>query len=411
MSEHLNKRRKMNHDIDQYQIQSGPICVNRKYLKSVINALNTNHKLKLLFRYSILLSTNIGYIKFKNYDIDAMTHKYTYNLHLRYGSNDVIDEVEQINDNISKYFFDYNDKSTIRNVMHKIFEQDQICINQDTPIFYKPIDCNDNCMICCNVLKRNITRLDCGHYMHTNCYNNFQQSLSNNFKVSDVTIKCPLCNKIIDTTDNLIFNKASNTTKINSDIIQYHQYVMDIRDLMISVENYQRFVIEVKMYQEWFTIPSNIIKLEIVDRSRIEETEENQYSKISEMFNHILHIDDEADDWYDIWSNFVSSSINPILYKLLISIYKESNQFDLKLYQTIDYMMLKYTIFNNQFDNWYKWSQLNIPDAPLLSPNPDNLVNKCLKQIGPSDYLNNIDWDNWCKLMHSMINLNQEQMK
>ena len=92
-----------------------------------------------------------------------------------------------------------------RNILQKIFDQDQIFLKLDQP-FYKPIESDDNCMICYNPLKYNITRLDCGHYLHNSCYSeyiNYSPIINNNH-----SIKCPICNRSISSVDYLIFDDA-----------------------------------------------------------------------------------------------------------------------------------------------------------------------------------------------------------
>ena len=82
---------------------------------------------------------------------------------------------------------------------------------------------------------------------------------------------------------------------------------------------------------------------------------ESEETNLQNITFHQEKLMDELNKWHDIWSNFMSNSINPSLYQLLISIYGESNQFDPTLYQILDYMILKYTIFTGQFNSWYIW--------------------------------------------------------
>ena len=152
----------------------------------------------------------------------------------------------------------------------------------------------------------------------------------------------------------------------------------------MAIENLERIRIIVRMYKNGLNMLENIVKIELCDRSRIEEIEECLFNRIIELYNNEL--EDETEEWYEIWSNNQHSLIQPKLYNVIQNyLENKPHDHDVKHIDISNYLILRYTIYENKFEKWYTWIQEHIPDSPLLPPNPDKLLQKCLDEIG-SEY-------------------------
>lgn len=304
------------------------------------------------------------------------------NLYLHYGSVDMIDQLKLINSIIDDELSKYDLMVDIYKIMD--YDPNNVKILPNVPLFYKPIDTDDICMYCHTSLENSIYRLECGHYIHIECFEELAKHNKISGIINHIDIKCPYCVATIGIDNNITLSDKSIAVKITGDMIECEINAIAVKKYIMAIENLERIRIIVRMYKNGLNMLENIVKIELCDRSRIEEIEECLFNRIIELYNNEL--EDETEEWYEIWSNNQHSLIQPKLYNVIQNyLENKPHDHDVKHIDISNYLILRYTIYENKFEKWYTWIQEHIPDSPLLPPNPDKLLQKCLDEIG-SEY-------------------------
>ena len=200
---------------------------------------------------------------------------------------------------------------------------DNFIITSEKQFYHKQIENDDVCMYCHDVLKNNICRLDCGHYIHDECFD-----LILKYKKLDTSMniftKCPYCSSKITISNKLIIKNSNDTAKLTPNMCQLQLDAM-LKIFIMSYENYVFPKIKIQMYQDSTKITENFIRLEKGDRSRVEELESGKFKQITNMFKLSKHqntynkIFTNINSWYNIWiGNDIMPFINgsaPYMYK------------------------------------------------------------------------------------------------
>lgn len=335
---------------------------------------------------------------------------------IHYGSSDVLDDLELssrvINEHIEKYDIDLD---------IDVLFSDQFQLLSKTLFYYKQIENDEICMCCHEILKTDIYRLDCGHYIHIECFETILKFQNADNSINIFT-KCPYCSSKITIDNKLFIKNSESTTIITSNMCKYQIDAILIKNLMVAYEKLCFFKIRVLMYQNSLKIIDNLIYLENGDRSRIKETESSRFKQITDMFKFIKHkntsdkIFTNIDKWYNIWNGndnvqFINGSapyVQTSLYKLLLTssfMFRSKNTQE-QNEQLINHMLLKYTIYKNDYIKWCNWIQTNVPHSPLLIPSSDDLLNYSKNKIKPIINQFSDTWltDTWCSKIDQLLN-------
>lgn len=225
-------------------------------------------------------------------------------------------------------------------------------------VHYTSIGHDDLCMLCKEPMINNITRFECGHYIHRSCY--FQYKYLGSVGIlNKYQAKCPYCQKTINYINNIDISDHTLTHLLNGSLIQL-QIDENINRLTI-LKNYQSSCSKLRYNKAIDLILTKISKIEEINRKNIIITENSQFNQIIDNTTQSNYVN-IIDIWYDPGLNYSGKYSFKKNYKNIYDLVKNSNDHisnDIINNITL-WILFRLLLKNNIIHHWINWMTSNL---------------------------------------------------